>query len=276
VDQTSEGIIYAAWPAGVAQMDGFAVATTIGWHSVRCSVEFGSFAGDLMAATSKSDDSQRASFKSFAQMAAAAGGQVQFELDDVPSEALVPGTWPGSWQRLSLRLVRAPVETADGSPQRALELAKEWSELVTGMVVSLLPLESVAASPAPDVVGLPEGAMSRVTVNRYERNPVNRALCLASNGTACKACGFDFGRSYGPLGQGFIEVHHRIPVAQMGSEYSIDPATDLVPLCPNCHAMIHRRTPPLDVGELAQLIAGVGAAELPEELERGRTEANDE
>ena len=87
---------------------------------------------------------------------------------------------------------------------------------------------------------LVEGATTSVVVNRFERNPEARKQCIAHHGTCCKACGLDFERVYGSIGNGFIHVHHVVPVNQIGSEYVINPLTDLVPLCPNCHAMVHR------------------------------------
>lgn len=95
-----------------------------------------------------------------------------------------------------------------------------------------------------------EGAKQQVTVNRYERSPKARAQCLAHHGYRCKVCNLDFAERYGELGSGFIHVHHVIPLADIGENYEIDPQTDLVPVCPNCHAMLHRRTPPVTVEAL--------------------------
>ena len=92
-------------------------------------------------------------------------------------------------------------------------------------------------------------------VNKYERSPVNRAACIAHFGTTCNVCGFDFGVHYGDLGQDFIEVHHRVPVSSMGGAYRVDPVRDLVPVCGNCHAMLHRTNPPLSTDDLKTLIA---------------------
>ena len=50
----------------------------------------------------------------------------------------------------------------------------------------------------------------------------------------------DFENMYGELGKGFIHVHHIVPISMIGKEYKIDPIKDLVPVCPNCHAMLHR------------------------------------
>ncbi|MFA7132931.1 MAG: hypothetical protein WC108_06495, partial [Bacteroidales bacterium] len=68
-----------------------------------------------------------------------------------------------------------------------------------------------------------EGAKKTVIVNAYERNPKARSLCLEHWGTKCSVCGFDFEKKYGEIGQGFIHVHHLIPVSQIGKSYQIDP-----------------------------------------------------
>lgn len=60
------------------------------------------------------------------------------------------------------------------------------------------------------------------------------------HGTACAVCGIDFEKVYGELGKGFIHVHHTVPIHTIGEEYTINPGKDLIPVCPNCHAMLHR------------------------------------
>jgi len=95
-----------------------------------------------------------------------------------------------------------------------------------------------------------EGATVKVTVNSYERNPAARRRCIEHHGAACAVCSIDFGQSYGTLGEGFIHIHHKIPLADIGEEYLVNPVEDLVPVCPNCHAMLHRVSPALSVEEL--------------------------
>ena len=56
---------------------------------------------------------------------------------------------------------------------------------------------------------------------------------------ACEACKTDLGEVYGDLGEGYIEAHHRLPVAQL-EEGATTKLSDLAALCPNCHRMIHR------------------------------------
>ncbi len=90
-----------------------------------------------------------------------------------------------------------------------------------------------------------EGAIRQVSSTRYERSTRNRMLCIAAKGTSCAVCGFDFEKAYGAFAAGYIEVHHKTPVSQLGESTAIDPIEDLVPLCPNCHAAVHMSNPPL-------------------------------
>ena len=99
-----------------------------------------------------------------------------------------------------------------------------------------------------------EGAAKTVTVNQYERSAVARAKCLAHYGYKCVVCSFDFEEMYGEIGKNYIHVHHIIPISEIGKEYQLDPITDLVPVCPNCHAMIHITRPALSVKQLRQTI----------------------
>ncbi|MEH7569962.1 DUF3427 domain-containing protein [Priestia megaterium] len=88
----------------------------------------------------------------------------------------------------------------------------------------------------------PEGAKKVKTHVSYERSLKNRAKAIEIHGTICKACGFDFNEFYGEdLAKHFIEIHHVTPLAELREGVSIDPLTDLVPLCSNCHSMIHRK-----------------------------------
>jgi hypothetical protein len=99
-----------------------------------------------------------------------------------------------------------------------------------------------------------EGATTQVMVNVYERNSGARRHCLAHYGAICQVCRLDFAERYGVLGQGFIHVHHLRQLAKIGKEYEVDPIEDLLPICPNCHAMLHQTTPPLRVNALRRLM----------------------
>lgn len=100
-----------------------------------------------------------------------------------------------------------------------------------------------------------EGASQKVLVNRYERDRQARNRCIKHWGATCAVCGFNFADAFGAMGEGFIHVHHLTPLASIGQEYELAPEEDLRPVCPNCHAMLHRRTPPYTIEELRKVRA---------------------
>jgi hypothetical protein len=101
-----------------------------------------------------------------------------------------------------------------------------------------------------------EGAATTVVLDRYERDSDARHACLSHYGLSCRVCGTTMSDLYGDLGSGFIHVHHRVPLGEVGEEHEVDPIRDLIPVCPNCHSMLHRRNPPLSVEELAAIVRG--------------------
>lgn len=131
-------------------------------------------------------------------------------------------------------------------PLAASQLEKLWRTF----------LEERGQSPAviPEEVSTPalyfEGVSRTVAVNAYERDPRVRKACIEHYGTDCFVCGFDFEDTYGAFGHGFIHVHHVIPLSQIGKSYIVDPLHDLRPVCPNCHAMLHKSPEVLSVDDL--------------------------
>lgn len=99
-----------------------------------------------------------------------------------------------------------------------------------------------------------EGKVVQVFVNRYERNQKARQECIKHYGDKCFACGFDFGKTYGNIANGFIHVHHLTQLADINEEYHVDPINDLVPVCANCHSVIHLTKPAMTIEELKKLL----------------------
>lgn len=99
-----------------------------------------------------------------------------------------------------------------------------------------------------------EGFASQITLTRYERNRYARKVCLERWGYSCSVCRFNFEKAYGDIGKNFIQVHHLNQIAKVGKEYQINPIEDLLPVCPNCHAMLHRRIPIFSIEELRLLM----------------------
>lgn len=99
-----------------------------------------------------------------------------------------------------------------------------------------------------------EGAAMQTVQTRYERNPFARTACLEHYGYSCSVCDFNFEKYYGNIGTKFIHVHHLTMVATIGKPYSVNPIEDLRPVCPNCHAMLHKQNPPLTIEQLKSQI----------------------
>lgn len=99
-----------------------------------------------------------------------------------------------------------------------------------------------------------EGAKKIITVNKYERSKKAREKCLEYHGYNCKVCNELLEDKYGYIAINYIHVHHLKKIADIGKEYTINPTKDLVPICPNCHSMIHRLDPMLSIEELKSII----------------------
>jgi 5-methylcytosine-specific restriction protein A len=112
------------------------------------------------------------------------------------------------------------------------------------------------ASTTPEEVDEPiyEGAVRRVSVNAYERSGVARAECLRHYGCKCTVCGAKLSDAYGEVAHGYIHVHHLRQLAEINSEYRVDPIADLRPICPTCHSIIHLKKPPYTIEEVQKMI----------------------
>jgi 5-methylcytosine-specific restriction protein A len=86
-----------------------------------------------------------------------------------------------------------------------------------------------------------EGATRTIELTIHERDPAARNACLAKFGATCQVCYFDFEKTYGEIGKGFIHVHHKVDLATIGESYQIDPINDLIPVCPNCNQSLGMR-----------------------------------
>lgn len=104
-----------------------------------------------------------------------------------------------------------------------------------------------------------EGQQTQRWTTTYERNPQLRADAIRLHGVECMACGFNFETKYGAIGSGFIEVHHTKPISSLGGTMPVNPSSDLVVLCSNCHSIVHRKRPsPLSLDALIASIKSLG------------------
>lgn len=246
------GTFVAIRPNDLERPNGFSVIVARTPKLVEASLRLDGFTRSLLRQMAESDEIQRTTFATLAAQAIADGFRIGVGVNEahIADLSVLPR---GEWTKLEVdcdhRLPGGKI-TLEDLNDAALEVAS----VCLGLVLSLLPVEEVTDSVSGFEPGLPEGARVRVEVNRYERSPVNRAACIAHYGTKCLACGLDFSEKYGSLGNEYIEVHHRVPVSEMGGAYRLDPVKDLVTVCANCHAMLHRAKPPLSVEALADII----------------------
>ena len=149
--------------------------------------------------------------------------------------------------------------TLDPAMTRALASEPLWDAPNAGRSSRSVPIDATLATSFPDEIAEPdalfEGAMQTVIVNRYERNAIAKQRCIEHYGARCTVCSLDFEDQYGPQMAGFIHVHHLTPLSTIGKEYRVDPIKDLRPICPNCHAVIHSRSPAMSIEEARALIA---------------------
>ncbi|WP_196159768.1 HNH endonuclease [Reinekea sp. G2M2-21] len=140
------------------------------------------------------------------------------------------------------------------APQGPIKLNSDLEEYISGV------FSTEDDEYFPDTIkedhGVYEGVKKQVSVNKYERSTIARAKCIEAHGYTCKVCNLNFEETYGSVGKEFIHVHHIVPIHTIGESYKIDYINDLVPVCPNCHAMLHREVDGkyYSVSELSEIV----------------------
>lgn len=243
-------------PAGHDAAQTFAIRTVVGWRRLDIHFHPGNFAGELLAAMGSADEGGKATFHAVLDFCRSEGAEIDFKLNGEVRSWDDPAVWTMPWRSMDLAVRKGMLAINHGDAARDEQLIELWMSRAAAAILALLPLEAEGEEGAPaDAEGLPEGARTRIEVNRYERDRRNRAAALAIHGYGCKACELLLEDRYGSAASGLIEVHHVTPVSELGPGYIIDPKVDLMPLCPNCHSVAHRRSPPFSVQELREMLA---------------------
>ena len=153
----------------------------------------------------------------------------------------------------------APVEIISGLPEYQGSPARHGCATCAFM-------EGLAASPRMEAMeigdegeqggqGVIEGTPVWRTHRTYERDSRNRARAIVYHGNTCLGCEFSFDNFYTPEhAREYIEIHHLHPLSE--GPRVVNPYEDLIPLCANCHRMVHRNGKDwLSLDELKQLIS---------------------
>jgi 5-methylcytosine-specific restriction protein A len=233
------GLEYAALRPQLASVSetAFAIALSRTPFEVRAAFIADRFAGRMIRRFSETVSRDPNTWNKLISEAAAERVEVSVRIDDQPCST---GEFPnGPWRSLEIEAARRMSRRHRGD--RLLD----W-EVVAGEVLCFV-LSGLGLDVEPDddrSDGEVEGRPVAAVGTRFERNPVNRLLCIRHHGMSCWVCDFGFESVYGEIGLDFIEVHHLLPVSTRG-ETMINPVTELVPLCSNCHSMVHRQNPPI-------------------------------
>lgn len=199
-------------------------------------------AADMLMDMAAASEEKKALFLGYRDIFIKKGCHVNIKINNIDSDLT---EWPAHWKNFHIRITKIT------DPELSFEeMATEWAILAAGMMLSLLNVVPVE----PEVTGYSDGQEKQILSNRYERNRLNRELCLQANGYTCRICGFNFERKYGMIGKRFIHVHHIDQLSISGGAHVIDPVHDLIPVCPNCHAMLHTQIPPLLPEQLVKII----------------------
>lgn len=138
----------------------------------------------------------------------------------------------------------------------AKRLETEWAKFLSnfGYISEIWHEEEIEVDELEQTTLYKEGKARLVTSKTYERSRQAREKCLQEHGYQCCICEFDFEATYGELGKEYIHVHHIKPLSEIDEKYEVNPVKDLVPVCPNCHAMIHRGGVTRDIEEIKTLL----------------------
>jgi hypothetical protein len=133
----------------------------------------------------------------------------------------------------------------DPAPWAITEFNEATQECIIerGAVPSLLPLD-----PPDYELSYFEGRRRRAFVNhrvregKARRDKIKEALRINEGRLVCEVpgCGFDFLAQYGPLGDGYAQVHHLTPLNKAPNDGRATKLSDLAIVCANCHVMIHK------------------------------------
>ncbi|WP_445664412.1 HNH endonuclease [Fodinibius sp. AD559] len=236
-------------PSDIERTIGFKIVSELRWRSIKIDFLPGPYGKELVKQMESANEDQRAAFRVFADSLSEKNVNLTFQVNGQAFAPDDPTNWPEDWESIQISMRKVGLVLGQDS-DKDIEKVLPWVISFFGLCISLLPLEPIEEENKHEFTMEEEGTPYSVKMTRYERSSLNRAACIEIHGVSCKVCSMDFEEYYGQIGEGYIHVHHKIPLSEIDDSYTINPKKDLVPVCPNCHAMLHKKTPPLTVKEL--------------------------
>lgn len=221
-------------------------------NEIRLLIDFipQTFSAGAIRSMAKADEDKKRMFCNFASLAYNKKAKILLRINDVKYNPVDYKQWPIEWNDFEANMEIFPICIFPEKPDYK-SLVLEWGTISMGMFLSLFDIVNTGENQNKGYI---EGNKVQVLSSKYERNRFNRALCLENYGYKCQICDFDFEKTYGEMGKEFIHVHHIVPLSKMGESHIIDPIKDMIPVCPNCHSMLHRSDPPISPEVLKNII----------------------
>lgn len=235
---------------GIDRPTGFAIHVTPGLQITYADLVLDSLARPLLDTLEAASDADWEQVRALGKSLTSVSVSTSLEINGVTWPE--PSDIPTPEKVESFGLVAKVVSWHSSSTDDAVEAVAS----ALAILIALLPIDVELPPNAIEGVegneGEPEGGRQKSWVTRYERSKANRAVAILLHGTRCIVCNLDFGERYSEIGQGYVEIHHLTPLHLMDGPAIVNPLTDLVPLCANCHRMAHRAEPPHTPQKLRQ------------------------
>lgn len=202
-----------------------------GMKRYRCTLSFGRFAMDTIHQMQQADEEER-------QLARAI-------ISTIDGLTIAPEQSPEDWVITGPEFEMQADKRIEAGRFEEDALKETCRDLVIPILAAMAELygyDPIEERLPEDEHLLMEGEVKLSVIRRRERNPRNRLLCLRVHGHQCKVCGVKPSELYGDAGD-IIEVHHLQPLSSSDGVRTYNPATDLIPVCPNCHRAAHTRRP---------------------------------
>jgi 5-methylcytosine-specific restriction protein A len=244
--QEQSNFTFALRIKNLVQPYGFEVRVQQSLMSTKAQLFLDSFPGDLLTMCKSSFANRKEEIESVIMAAESSGISAQILVDGRDNYEEFKDS---PWEALEVTLHKKFENYED-----AANCLKLTVMMIFSIMIPLITEESENLLEEVSVDYQEEGRKTSAIVNKYERSRVNRAIALEIHGFVCAACGLRMADLYGPIGEGVIHVHHLQPISSMEVPRVLNPVTDLIPLCPNCHTVVHRTNPPLSIPQLQEAI----------------------
>lgn len=241
----------STWSVAIEDVEvnaSFTIEFRRAWRSAQAVLVWGTFARPCIQKLGEAAPINRASVAALASVLPK-GVRTEFIVNGIERSLTEPEAWPTKWTTVQWSLLK---RNLPGDDMKAADWEQVASDLVVpllAMLVSLLGVEEVHCD-----TSVVEGSARESHSLRYERKKINREICLQIRGARCLCCELSMGDKYGKFASNLIEVHHVVPASVMGPNYRVNPLIDLIPVCPNCHRVLHLSDPPMPPEKLRSIL----------------------